>query len=538
MVIYVVTLTPISGDIDSQPLNDNFSALNSGISALEAETVQQFSGDIYVSTTGDDGNDGLTEENAVATIQAAIDIWADNKYKSGSWTIHVAAGTYTEGAVADQIITPNELVIEGELSGGSPITIIDGTSAVNNNGLNFNSGVRARIKNIKVQDFSGSGIVFQNGSHGIIDTCDSENNAFVGFGANESSTLDIIGTCNIDVPTGAKGIRYYRQCSGSWSDAANTITIDGGGNVADGVEIRDNSYVVCEDGVVITECLNFGVLIRRHSYFELRTSTVSNNTVGIGLKDESLFSNATGVITFSGNTDDYDFSGFSLPYDTPRNTAVGVTGPSVQGISSGYDLIISSLLQTGLQFLTDSSASIRIDLNKLGRITYVQSDHSFRFSQNNTETYRMRTDAFVPTVDNTMSLGLASYRWSEVFAGTGTINTSDAREKQQIRTISESEKAVALRLKNMVRAFKFNDAVEKKGDAARIHFGVIAQEVKEAFEAEGLVAEQYAILCYDEWPEQQEVKDEEGIIIEHYRPAGSRYGVRYEELLAFIIATL
>ena len=78
----------------------------------------------------------------------------------------------------------------------------------------------------------------------------------------------------------------------------------------------------------------------------------------------------------------------------------------------------------------------------------------------------------------------------------------------------------------MVRTFKFNDAVKIKGDAARIHCGVIAQDVKAAFEAEGLVAENYSVLCYDEWAATDE------------HPAGNRYGVRYEQLFAFILTAL
>lgn len=142
------------------------------------------------------------------------------------------------------------------------------------------------------------------------------------------------------------------------------------------------------------------------------------------------------------------------------------------------------------------------------------------------------TYTFKPYGDNTQKLGDASFRWSTVYAGTGAINTSDEREKQQIRSLSEAERAVAVRLKSMIRAFKFNDAVSVKGDAARIHIGLIAQDVKAAFEAEGLVAEDYAILCFDEWAAEF---DAEGIEV---RPAGNRYGIRYEELLAFIIATM
>ncbi len=153
-----------------------------------------------------------------------------------------------------------------------------------------------------------------------------------------------------------------------------------------------------------------------------------------------------------------------------------------------------------------------------------------------------------PSGDNTQPIGLAGQRWSVVYAGTGAINTSDAREKQDIADLDAVEKRVAVALKGLVRKFRFNDAVQAKGDAARIHVGVVAQEVIAAFEAQGLDANRYAIVCYDEWEARAEefipeVVDENGLVISPGRyspaiPAGNRYGVRYEELLAFIISAL
>lgn len=142
-----------------------------------------------------------------------------------------------------------------------------------------------------------------------------------------------------------------------------------------------------------------------------------------------------------------------------------------------------------------------------------------------------------PLVDNTHKIGQATYRWSVIYAGTGTINTSDDREKTYI-DITEAEKQVAVELKANMKKFKFNDAIESKGEKARTHFGTSAQTVKSIFEKYGLNGFDYAILCYDEWEEQEEVKDEEGNIIEPYRPAGDRYGIRYEELLCFIISAM
>lgn len=45
--------------------------------------------------------------------------------------------------------------------------------------------------------------------------------------------------------------------------------------------------------------------------------------------------------------------------------------------------------------------------------------------------------------------------------------------------------------------FQYLDAVARKGASARLHLGLIAQKVKAAFEARGLDACAYGILCYD-----------------------------------------
>lgn len=133
---------------------------------------------------------------------------------------------------------------------------------------------------------------------------------------------------------------------------------------------------------------------------------------------------------------------------------------------------------------------------------------------------------FIPTTDNARTLGGASNRWSVVYAGTGAINTSDERQKQDIRDMSAAEAAVATRLKGLIKAYRFKDACEKKGDDARIHVGVIAQEVAAAFESEGLDPMRYGVVCYDQWAADDE------------KEAGDAYGVRYDELLAFIISAL
>ena len=127
-------------------------------------------------------------------------------------------------------------------------------------------------------------------------------------------------------------------------------------------------------------------------------------------------------------------------------------------------------------------------------------------------------------------LGDASHRWSEVFSANGTINTSDQRLKQNIADIDAAETRVAVVLKSKLKKFKFKNAVAAKGDNARVHIGVMAQEVKAAFEAEGLDAHDYAMFCYDQWTTGSEEADD----LETH----DSYGVRYTELLTFIISAM
>lgn len=248
-------------------------------------------------------------------------------------------------------------------------------------------------------------------------------------------------------------------------------------------------------------------------------------------------------------TDNGSYTRFAIP---------GATKSHIQGSSSddywqvrmlngatNRPKFISSSTVSGIDFVDNiaNSANIYILPQSSAGFNYLNATANFA-----TPLWESGTAGFSPGDDNVKVLGRSSYRWSTVYAATGTINTSDAREKQQIRNLSAAELAVAVKLKALVRAFKFNDAVEKKGDKARIHVGVIAQEVVEAFESEGLDANRYSIICYDEWEAEPEmtahVLDDDGNetseikVTRSAKPAGNRYGVRYEELLAFIISAL
>jgi hypothetical protein len=128
--------------------------------------------------------------------------------------------------------------------------------------------------------------------------------------------------------------------------------------------------------------------------------------------------------------------------------------------------------------------------------------------------------------DNARDLGLLSKRFNDIYATNGTIQTSDRNEKQDIEALSEAEQRVAVACKGLLRKFRWKDAVEEKGDEARIHFGIIAQDLQDAFTAEGLDAGDYAMFISSTWTDEETGEER------------TRLGVRYPELLAFIIASI
>jgi hypothetical protein len=128
--------------------------------------------------------------------------------------------------------------------------------------------------------------------------------------------------------------------------------------------------------------------------------------------------------------------------------------------------------------------------------------------------------------DNAIDLGYATARFDDIYATNGTIQTSDRNEKQDIAELSGAEQRVAVACKGLLRKFRWKDSVAEKGDDARIHFGIIAQDLQAAFAAEGLDAGDYAMFISTTWTD-EETNEEK-----------TRMGVRYSELLAFIIAAL
>lgn len=209
-----------------------------------------------------------------------------------------------------------------------------------------------------------------------------------------------------------------------------------------------------------------------------------------------------------------------------ESSGVLMLGPSSLGNQGGTGISTINLnagaTQGGMQIAQYSAAGAF----QRGLCAYSYQTHEWDFFTNGNLRLRILSDGHIrPGADNAQTLGTGSFRWSTVFAATGTINTSDAREKQWRGPLNAAELRAAKRIIGELGIYQWLDAVAEKGeDEARLHFGVRAQQAFAIMEDEGLDWRRYAWCCFDEW----EATDG--------APAGDRYGIRTDQLAFWLIA--
>ena len=160
---------------------------------------------------------------------------------------------------------------------------------------------------------------------------------------------------------------------------------------------------------------------------------------------------------------------------------------------------------------------------------------------------RIRPSSDGADADDTYDIGHPTVRWGTIYAATGSIQTSDENEKQNIASLTSAEITAATAISKLFKTFKFKSKVTAKGDDARTHTGVIAQQVQTAMSDAGLDASKYAFWCSNTWWEADEkYTDDDGkeqtrtniFDTKDEAPEGAtertRLGLRYAELLAFI----
>jgi len=393
-------------------------------------------------------------------------------------------------------------------------------------GVSFNSGSTTVIGT-----FGGSSTLFAVGSQVVISGADSNINGIQTITASTTTSFTFVVSV---APSATSTGSVSRYQTGQYNITDNTIINSSASAI---------SLVSSNQGGSIKSNRISGT---NSSYYDLAISGTPYSLVEI--LDNSLLStnpySYTGYSTNNIRIINNPITSQGIGFCVSRSRIFGqntfhfedsTAGSSFLSNAGGGKFIIDSSGYNILQFGSGGSGyssglyHCKPSGVGVGQLLYVYSDDTYRMTLGSSESFRWKSDRYYPISDNTVYLGTASNRWNTIYLGTGGVNTSDEREKQQIRSIESS--VLAAWAKVNFKQFKFNDAVEAKGDKARLHFGVIAQQVKEAFESEGIDGFKYGILCYDEWEETTEENDADGNMIVSHKPAGNIYGIRYEEAL-------
>ena len=251
--------------------------------------------------------------------------------------------------------------------------------------------------------------------------------------------------------------------------------------------------------------------------------------------------NTTSHLTFS--TSDTGTLAEAMRIDKDGNVGIGTTSPEnnlhISGTNSvamtlqapTHDSGVASTATMNFKYQSSGGAAIgKIELVERGTNSF---NGKFVFglpvSDSGQSTRDIMTIDFngdiLPAIDSLSDIGSSSNRFVDIHADNGTIQTSDRNQKQDFEQITEAEAKVAQKAKGLLTKYKWKKDVEKYGDDAQYHIGIIAQELIAAFEEEGLDYKKYAMIY------ESEHLEDSGEITTYY-------GVRYTELLAFIISTL
>ena len=363
----------------------------------------------------------------------------------------------------------------------------------------------------------------------------------VGTGGSAGSTKTInIGTTNVSYHT--KNINMGN--SSSSSGTSSNITMYGTVLMDDAVVAATHTIGgTTQTGAITigrstqTQTINIGtgtVASSKTKTINIGTGNSSGSTTNINIGPTNT--SATRAIDINGN----------LTVDGTTQFDHMVTFKSDASTSGVYDQIVSFQAKgTSTAWYEAARIATLGSGSAPSRMIIGQDNAALTFFDGfgSRYVYPANSDTGAGT-NGVCDLGSYGARFKLGRFSSGTTTSSDRNEKRDIEELTAAELRVAVRCKPLLRKYRRIDAYEEKGEAARIHFGIMAQDLDDAFTAEGLDAHRYAMFMEDTWYEY-----EGGVVTyptledipEEHRANATEHtamGVRYEQLLAFMIAAL
>lgn len=284
----------------------------------------------------------------------------------------------------------------------------------------------------------------------------------------------------------------------------------GGLSVSDRFQVDANGYLTCSGAIRATSLNVTGASI-----------------TGLTVDAASVMGNLSASRINGGIL---DFNNFSVDHLSANDITTGLL--SADYIKLGGDMAVYDALNSGtvggwLGYTTGAYGGAGIHMQSgLGEVVATASGAKLCYGGNTLSVTeggaqtncRMAvggdlvvSGSAAPSVDGAGSLGFSDYRWSVVYAQTGTITTSDREKKTDISYALERYDALFEKLRPASYRLK-------SGTSGRTHTGLVAQDVEQALRECGLTGKDFAAFV--------KTPREDG---------GADYGLRYEELIALCI---
>lgn len=584
--VYWPSIYEVQGNIPNfhSVRHDGPGGIKRGGETYRVHPLEWTSNTLYVTAGSAAGNDGLSAAFPMSGMQKAFDaLKSAGPVLNGTWNITVGAGVMTEPAIITAIQSTNAINITGPVVSGQPTAEINVTGQSAVYALWFGNGMRFKLSHMLLRgarNGSGlaSGIVLDAGTTGHLVnvwTRDCEQNGvnanircrlLVEGGDYEADETSIRMYGNTTGYTGWNGVRVTVRNSSrgvhtSGSSYTHVDNVDyvntAYGNISE-FESHATNYNCTFDGVSVGWESRSGSTINVNNPTFITPPRLTKGRALVGwLGSNSDFSEinrdtrnlqyypylgssgrtAFGYTVLSTPFKTYQFSGDGLPSLVDWSVAAGVNFVLDWGTPAASNYLGIAAGSTGF-----SGIAFGDETNPIRGLLRHQAGSLF-MSLGGASKYRFTPSTFGPMIDNDLTCGASAFRIKEYFGVTGAINTSDAREKTPPAAIDDA----VLDAWGDVQliTFQWLEAIRAKGDdSARWHFGVIAQQVRDAFIAHGLDGTRYGLLCYDEWEDKFEpvvlVREnpETGDLEEYHTgemtlvlAAGNRWGIRPDQCL-------
>lgn len=296
---------------------------------------------------------------------------------------------------------------------------------------------------------------------------------------------------------------------------ATAVTVDDAGDLLVGADTGDafNAHA------------KLRVQKNDHAYLQIKSANTKQAGVLLGDTDDDfvggmIYDNSTNHLQFnSGDAErvrvnssgDLFVAKASQDVDTVGHE-LRADGVTVHTADGACPLFLNRQSSDGAITVFQQAGNTDGQINtKSGDLAIGTGDTAIRFNDglNSWQPFNASTNAFI---NNTIILGSSGAKFNEIHCTNSTINTSDETEKQDIASLTDKEIKAATAISKLFKTYKYKDAVASKGDNARTHTGVIAQQVRTALEAEGLDVTKYSFWCSDTWWEHSvEVPAVEGV---------------------------